>query len=386
MFFPTTQTSILAVSYLQNTLPPYFHHPIIFAKMKQFFTNTLLEWNKDANTRSMPWKGEKDPYRIWLSEIILQQTRVEQGWAYYEKFILNYPTVHDLAAAPEEAVFRLWQGLGYYARCKNMLVAAKQIASAYHGHFPNTYDSIQSLKGVGPYTAAAIASFAFNLPYAVLDGNVFRVLSRFFDIDTPIDSTAGKKQFAELAQELLPHGESALYNQSIMDFGAVVCKPQQPACNTCPLAHRCKAYQQGLTGLLPVKSKKLVIRKRYFHYIVLQYQDMVYIRKRTENDIWQNLHEFILVETQGPEDVTALQSSATFKSIMKDIRYNIDAVSGTLKQQLTHQTIHSQFLLLRANGKPEMPGYTAIPRDHLDQYAFPKTITDFLRNRELTLF
>ncbi|WP_261387285.1 hypothetical protein [Chitinophaga pinensis] len=160
--------------------------------MKQFFTNALMEWNDNENTRSMPWKGEKDPYRIWLSEIILQQTRVEQGWAYYEKFILNYPTVQELAAAPEEAAFRLWQGLGYYARCKNMLAAARQIASQYHGHFPNTYDTIQSLKGVGPYTAAAIASFAFNLPHAVLDGNVFRVLSRFFDIDTPIDTTAGK--------------------------------------------------------------------------------------------------------------------------------------------------------------------------------------------------
>lgn len=354
--------------------------------MKQFFTNALLDWNNNENTRSMPWKGEKDPYRIWLSEIILQQTRVEQGWAYYEKFILNYPTVQDLAAAPEEAVFRLWQGLGYYARCKNMLAAAKQIVSQYHGHFPNTHDSILSLKGIGPYTAAAIASFAFNLPHAVLDGNVFRVLSRFFDIDTPIDSTAGKKQFAQLAQELLPHGLSASYNQSIMDFGAVVCKPQQPACNTCPLAKRCKGYQQGLTALLPVKTKKLVIKKRYFYYLVLQHKDNVYIRKRTENDIWQNLHEFILIETSGPEDPATLQSSAAFKAIMGDIRYNMDAASATFKQQLTHQTIHSQFLLLSVSKKPEIQGYTAVPRNQLDSYAFPKTITDFLKNRELTLF
>lgn len=365
---------------------PFFIDPFIFAEMKQFFTNTLLEWNKNENTRSMPWKGEKDPYRIWLSEIILQQTRVEQGWAYYEKFILNYPTVKELAAAPEEAVFRLWQGLGYYARCKNMLAAARQIVSAYHGHFPNTYETIQSLKGIGPYTAAAIASFAFNLPHAVLDGNVFRVLSRFFDIDTPIDSTAGKKQFAELAQELLPHGLSASYNQSIMDFGAVVCKHQQPACHTCPLAGKCKAFQLGLTGLLPVKAKKLVIRKRYFYYLVLQYKDQVFIRKRTESDIWQNLHEFILIEAPAPEDVTALQSTAAFKNIMKDIRYNTDAVSGTFKQQLTHQTIYSQFLMLSVSKKPEMPGYMAVPRNQLDHYAFPKTITDFLGNRELTLF
>ncbi|MBW8686288.1 A/G-specific adenine glycosylase [Chitinophaga rhizophila] len=354
--------------------------------MNKFFTETLLDWNNNENTRSMPWKGEKDPYRIWLSEIILQQTRVEQGWTYYEKFILNYPTVQDLAAAPEEAVFRLWQGLGYYARCKNMLAAAKQIVSMHHGHFPNTYDAIQSLKGIGPYTSAAIASFAFNLPHAVLDGNVFRVLSRFFDIDTPIDTTAGKKQFTQLAQELLPHGQSASYNQSIMDFGAVVCKPQQPACKSCPLSKKCKAYQQGLTSLLPVKSKKLVIRKRYFYYLVVQHQDNIYIRKRTENDIWQNLHEFILLETTAPEDPATLQASTAFKDIMKDIRYNIDGTSAPLKQQLTHQTIYSQFLLLSVNEKPELPGYTAVPKEQLDHYAFPKTITDFLKNRELTLF
>jgi A/G-specific adenine glycosylase len=354
--------------------------------MKQFFTTTLLDWNQHENTRSMPWKGEKDPYRIWLSEIILQQTRVEQGWAYYEKFILHYPTVQELAAAPEEAAFRLWQGLGYYARCKNMLAAAKQIVTQFHGHFPDTYEAIQSLKGIGPYTAAAIASFAFNLPHAVLDGNVFRVLSRYFDIETPIDSTAGKKQFTELAQELLPQDHSATYNQSIMDFGAVVCKPQLPACTTCPLSKKCKAFNLGLTAVLPVKSKKLVIKKRYFYYLVLRHKNNVYIRKRTESDIWQNLHEFILIETTGPQDTATLQSTPSFKSILKDIRYNIDTASATFKQQLTHQTIHSQFLTLLVSQKPEIDGYMAISWEQLDNYAFPKTITDFLKNRELSLF
>ncbi|WP_232538725.1 A/G-specific adenine glycosylase [Chitinophaga tropicalis] len=355
-------------------------------RMKESFTNALLEWNQNGNTRAMPWKGEKDPYRIWLSEIILQQTRVEQGWAYYEKFILNYPTVQSLAAAPEEAVFRLWQGLGYYARCKNMLAAARQIVTQYHGHFPNTYDTIQSLKGIGPYTAAAIASFAFNLPHAVLDGNVFRVLSRYFDIDTPIDSTAGKKQFAELAQELLPHGQSAAYNQSIMDFGAVICKPQQPSCTTCPLSSGCKALKLGLAGLLPVKTKKLVIKKRYFHYLVLRYKKLIYIRKRTENDIWQNLHEFILIETPEPVDTASLQASAGFREIFGDIRYNIDGTSADFKQQLTHQTIHSRFILMTAAQKPEIQGYMAIPEQDMDNYAFPKTITDFLKKGKLSLF
>lgn len=354
--------------------------------MNQFFTSTLLEWNQRDNTRSMPWKGEKDPYRIWLSEIILQQTRVEQGWAYYEKFIQAYPTVKHLAEAPEEAVFRLWQGLGYYARCKNMLAAAKQIVTNFHGQFPNTYDSIASLKGIGPYTAAAIASFAFNLPHAVLDGNVFRVLSRFFDIDTPIDSTAGKKQFTALAQELLPDGQSAAYNQSIMDFGAVVCKPQQPACSSCPLNKRCKARQQNLVALLPVKSKKLVIKKRYFYYLVLQYRDNIYIRKRTESDIWQNLHEFILVEATVPLTVPELENLPAFKERLGNMRYNIDGVSANMKQQLTHQTIYSQFILLSTHQQPEIPGYTAVPRNTLDAYAFPKTITDFLLTRTLSLF
>lgn len=362
-----------------------FRH-IIFAVMKQFFTPALLEWNQQENTRSMPWKGETDPYRIWLSEIILQQTRVEQGWAYYEKFIQAYPTVQQLAAAPEETVFRLWQGLGYYARCKNMLAAARQIVTQFHGHFPNTYEAIQSLKGIGPYTAAAIASFAFSLPHAVLDGNVFRVLARYFDIDTPIDSTAGKKQFTALAQELLPHGQSAAYNQAIMDFGAVICKPQQPACPVCPLAKRCKARQLNLIGVLPVKSKKLVIKKRYFYYLVLQYKDLVFIRKRTENDIWQNLHEFILMETTQPQDAATLQINPLFKKILHNVRYNTDAVSATFKQQLTHQTIYSQFILLSVNELPEIPGYTAIPRTQLDELAFPKTITDFLKSRELSLF
>jgi A/G-specific adenine glycosylase len=354
--------------------------------MTEFFTSTLLHWNKYDNSRTMPWKGEKDPYRIWLSEIILQQTRVEQGWAYYEKFIQEYPTVQQLAAAPEDNVFRLWQGLGYYARCRNMLAAARQIVANHHGHFPNTHESISALKGIGPYTAAAISSFAYNLPHAVLDGNVYRILARFFDIDTPIDSTAGKKQFSALAQELLPEGQSAAYNQSIMDFGAVVCKPQQPLCTTCPLAKKCKALKNGLVSLLPVKTKKLVIKKRYFYYLVLQYKDNIYIRKRLESDIWQNLHEFILVETSGPVTIQELEALPAFQNKLENTRYNIDGLSAAFKQQLTHQTIHSQFVMLTATQRPELPDYMAVPRKELDAYAFPKTITDFLQAKSLSLF
>lgn len=354
--------------------------------MKTFFTEQLLDWNLHHNSRTMPWKGIKDPYRIWLSEIILQQTRVEQGLPYYERFISAYPTIQDLAAAPDEAVFRLWQGLGYYARCKNMLAAARQVVQTYSGRFPDTYEQIQSLKGIGPYTAAAIASFAFNSHHAVLDGNVFRVLSRYFGIDTPVDSTAGKKEFAALAQDLLPTSQSAVYNQSIMDFGAVVCKPQQPLCTQCPLAKKCVAHRQQIVALLPVKSKKLVIRKRYFYYIVLDYKGQVFIRKRTGNDIWQNLHEFILLETPAPMTAEELQSTPAFKDLLHKVVYTVQGISPAFKQQLTHQTIHSQFLLLSASKQPAIAEYMAVPNKRLNNYAFPKTITDFLENKSLGLF
>lgn len=351
-----------------------------------FFTEKLLEWNKEQNNRNMPWKGEKDPYRIWLSEIILQQTRVEQGRPYYERFISHYPTVQQLAAAPEEEVFRLWQGLGYYARCKNMLAAARDITENHGGKFPSSYEQIKSLKGIGPYTAAAIASFAFNLPHAVLDGNVYRVLARFFGIDTPIDSHAGKKQFAGLAQSLLPPGNAAVYNQSIMDFGAVVCKPQQPACDDCPLQKKCAAYHQQLISLLPVKTKKIQVKKRYFNYIILQHNDNIYIRKRTANDIWQNLHEFILVETDSATDITALQSHATFKQLLGNIPFSIEKVSAISKQQLTHQTIFSQFITLRVADLPTLNGYIPVQQQQLNNYAFPKTITTYLERNSLQLF
>ncbi|NSL89642.1 A/G-specific adenine glycosylase [Chitinophaga sp. Mgbs1] len=351
-----------------------------------FFTEKLLEWNRETNTRSMPWKGEKDPYRIWLSEIILQQTRVEQGLPYYQNFIKNYPDAKKLASAPEEEVFRLWQGLGYYARCKNMLAAAREIADTYQGKFPAQYDQIKALKGIGPYTAAAVASFAFNLPYAVLDGNVYRVLSRFFGIETPIDSTAGKKEFGDLAQELLPHDQSAAYNQSIMDFGAVVCKPQQPLCNECPLNKKCAARQQQLISVLPVKSKKLQIKKRYFNYFIVHYKDNIYIRKRTASDIWQNLHEFILLETSTPLDFEALQQTDGFRQIFGNTRFEFEGVGKPGKQQLTHQTIFSQFISLSVKQPLPATDYMAVPAASLNNYAFPKTITAFLQQRHLQLF
>lgn len=347
---------------------------------KRFFTDCLMTWNQAHNSRTMPWKGEKNPYRIWLSEIILQQTRVEQGWPYYERFIAAYPTVARLAAAPEEEVFRLWQGLGYYARCKNMLAAARTIAGPLNGQFPGTYEGIASLKGVGAYTAAAIASFAFNLPHAVLDGNVYRVLARYFGIDTPTDTTAGKKLFTALAGEVLHRQQPGTYNQAIMDFGAVVCKPQQPLCQTCPLARRCEAFRKGLTDLVPVKSKKLIIKKRYFHYLLLQQKGKLFIRKRTEKDIWENLHEFILIETPAPATDDAILQSPLFQRLVGRYSYKMVRSTVEIKQQLTHQTIHARFLRLTVPPAFKAPeGYLQVSEDQLENYAFPKIIVDFLK-------
>src|SRR5262245_24307425 len=266
--------------------------------MKPDFTKKLLTWNKSSNKRQMPWKGEKDPYKIWLSEIILQQTRVEQGLEYYKKFIAKFPTVHDLAKAPEQQVFKLWEGLGYYTRCKNLVATAKVISKEKGGKFPNTYEDIKALKGIGPYTAAAISSFAFNLPYAVVDGNVFRVLARVFGVSTPIDSTAGKKYFTQLADDLLDKKQPGTYNQAIMDFGAVICKPEAPLCNQCPFNKTCYAYLNKKISELPVKEKKISIRKRWFYYFIIGNKDQSAIVQRTAKDIWQELYEYPLIETE----------------------------------------------------------------------------------------
>jgi len=249
------------------------------------FPVLLLQWNSYLNTRQMPWKGEKDPYKIWLSEIILQQTRVEQGWKYYEKFITLFPDINKLAAAKDEKIYKLWEGLGYYSRCKNLIETARFISKKLKGKFPDTFEDILSLKGVGNYTASAVASFAYDLPHAVVDGNVFRVLSRVFGIKKPIDSTEGKKLFSQLAFELLDKKRPGIYNQALMDFGAVICKPQNPLCHSCVLKDHCFAYKKGLVNKLPVKEKKIKITTRWFNYLVIGYNDKIYIHKRTSNDI-----------------------------------------------------------------------------------------------------
>ena len=295
------------------------------------FATKIEQWY-NQNKRVLPWRQTSNPYYIWLSEIILQQTRVEQGRAYYERFIAAFPAVQDLAEASEEAVLLLWQGLGYYSRARNLHKAARKIAE--WGSFPSDYNAVLSLPGVGPYTAAAIVSFAYGQPYAVLDGNVFRVLSRYFNIDTPIDSTEGKKEFKALAQELLDKKHPALYNQAIMDFGAMVCKPSGTDCSACPVCDGCLAYAQNRVQSLPVKEKKMVQKTRHFSYVyVCSPNEDVLIRRRTDNDIWKGLYEFPLVETVDELPLSSLQQ-----------RFPVGEWS-LLKQGFVHQLTHQRLIV-----------------------------------------
>ena len=247
----------------------------------------------------MPWKGEKDPYKIWLSEIILQQTRVEQGLDYYHRFIQMFPDIRQLAKAKDALIFKLWEGLGYYSRCRNLIDTARFISKELDCRFPNSYQSIRELKGVGPYTAAAISSFAFNLPHAVVDGNVSRVLSRVFGIEKPVDSTEVKKYLSTLAEELLDKKQPGIYNQAIMDFGAVVCKPSIPLCSICPFNKTCFAFLNDKVKKLPVKSKRITIKERWFYYLVIEGENGVIIQQRKSKDIWNQLYEFPMIERKG---------------------------------------------------------------------------------------
>ena len=318
------------------------------------FNVALLEWFRE-NGRDLPWRQTRDPYAIWLSEIILQQTQVKQGWEYWERFMHRWPTVEALAAATEDEVLCEWQGLGYYSRARNLHYAAKQIVTL--GHFPDTLEDIKQMKGVGDYTAAAIGSIAFGLPAAVVDGNVYRVLARHFGIDTPINTTEGKKLFAALAQELLPPNEAAAYNQAIMDFGAVQCTPQSPKCMECMLAESCEAMRSGRVNELPVKLKTLKVTERHLIYIYIRCQGQTAIRRRGSGDIWQGLWEPVLVDAESAVPPTA-----------RLLRQNV-------KHVLTHRVLYAHFYLLETDKRPKLPSdYIWIAESALDNYALPRLI------------
>lgn len=324
----------------------------------------------------MPWRGIKDAYRIWLSEIMLQQTRVEQGLPYYEKFVAAFPTVHDLAAASEQQVLRLWQGLGYYSRARNLHTTAKQISHHLGGTFPDTYNEIIRLKGVGVYTAAAISSFAFGEKKAVVDGNVIRVLSRVFGIVTPFDTTAGKRQLQELADELIDEMNPGLYNQAIMDFGSVQCTSQKPNCASCPMKKFCIALAQNKVTTLPVRSKKVTTTHRYFHYAVIRHGKSLYIRQRTAADVWRGLYEFPMVETKT-------RTSKTLKEDLCELLKlaDFDCISESRSvQQLSHRTIHSHFLEVVVPKNFKAPAeWVKVRQQQLEQYPFSKNIIDWMK-------
>ena len=328
------------------------------------FTETILDWYRNYG-RDLPWRRTRDPYAIWLSEIILQQTRIAQGRAYWERFMDRFPDVQSLAAASEDEVLRLWEGLGYYSRARNLHAAAKQVAAA--GAFPDTLEGIRSLKGVGDYTAAAIASIAFGLPAAVVDGNVYRVLARHFGIATPVGSTAAKKEFGALAQSLLPPEEPGAFNQGMMDFGAIQCTPLSPACLTCPLSESCEALRSGRVAALPVRKEAPAVRERYLTYIYTRCAGRTAIRRRGAGDIWQGLWEPFLIECDDPSQPLPLPDwtrDGTLRPVCREVRH-----------QLTHQTLHASLLPFESDTAPALPDpFRWIPESELDRYAKPRLL------------
>lgn len=342
------------------------------------FTRKLLKWNLEKNIREMPWKGEKDPYKIWLSEIILQQTRVDQGLSYYNAFINSFPTVHHLAKASDKKIFKLWEGLGYYSRCRNLISTGRYISKERKGNFPESLAELKALRGIGPYTAAAIASFAFNLPYAVVDGNVSRVLSRVFGIDNPIDSIKGKKIITDLADQLLNKQQPGNYNQAIMDFGAVVCKPSGPLCNTCPFTKDCFAYINNRVNEIPVKAKKITVKKRWFYFLVLNYKNRVVIRQRTDKDIWKELFEFPAIETAKEQNPKTILQLAEKNGWIKNNKYNVAGISQVFKQQLSHQLIHARFLQIQLKHFPvHSADLIQVSPKSLSRFTFPGIINNY---------
>lgn len=352
------------------------------------FTNQLLKWYPD-NRRDLPWRKTKEPYFIWLSEIILQQTRVAQGLPYFEVFTKRFPTIQDLAAAPEEEVLRCWQGLGYYSRARNLHACAKEIVSLRGGGFPETYQELLQLKGVGPYTAAAIASFAFREPVAVVDGNVYRVLARYFGIFSDISSGAGKREFERLANELIPRDVPDQYNQAIMEFGALQCTPHQPDCDSCPLVNACYANRSQEVTELPVKLGRTKVRNRYLHYYHITCGEKTVINQRKGNDIWKGLVDFPLEERESdqrpnPDKSQMLEELKSLKPVvlLSDL--------PSFKHVLSHQKLIADFVRVTVSQDreaelmrwAEQRGYRMVDPDKLEEMGKPKLIVRYLTEQK----
>ena len=348
------------------------------------FRSSLYKWNK-TNHRPMPWKGEKDPYLIWLSEIILQQTRVARGWNYDLKFKAAFPKIQDLANAKEDFVLKLWQGLGYYTRARNLHASAKFINKKLNNRFPETYDEILKLKGVGPYTAAAIASFAFAEAKAVVDGNVKRVLARIFNLNVPIDTNEGKLIFQKKAGELLDVNNPGKFNQALMDFGSMVCTPKNAVCKSCTFNSNCRAHKLQLVRKLPVKSKKIKRTTRFFNYLFICKKDAVFVEKRIQNDIWKNLYQLPLIENRKLCETGELTDLIRRKVFDEDAaKVKLLSTSALQKQNLTHQKIVARFFeveVLKSFRCRE--NYQEISIEKINTFAFPKIIDCYLRKKGL---
>jgi A/G-specific adenine glycosylase len=351
------------------------------------FTTTILQWFEE-NGRTLPWRETRNPYAIWLSEIILQQTRIEQGRPYWERFMRRWPTVGALAKASEDEVLREWQGLGYYSRARNLHTAAQQVVAM--GGFPTTIEGIKALKGDGDYTAAAIGSIAFDLPAAVVDGNVYRVLARHYGITTPINTTEGKKEFTALAQELLPPQQASAFNQAMMDFGAIQCTPQSPLCEQCPLMESCVAFREGRIDELPVKQRTLKIKKRQLTYIYIRCNGYTAIHRRPAGDIWQGLYEPLLLEVRGEiatphsdlwSEKLEVREMLEALGILSPLTSHLSPLKKNVKHVLTHRILYADFWLWETSERPQLPDdYFWIKEEEIGNYGVPRLIEILLKS------
>lgn len=341
------------------------------------WSEKLIAWYS-VHKRDLPWRNTKDPYVIWLSEVILQQTRVQQGLPYFERFVEQFPTVHHLANATLEEVMQCWQGLGYYSRARNLHEASKQLVQQFGGVFPASYDQLRSLKGVGPYTAAALASFAFDLPHAVVDGNVYRVLSRHFGLRLPIDHAPSQKTYTELAQKLLPKRYAADFNQAIMEFGAMHCLPLHPDCEACIFKTSCQAYNKGEVDLLPIKAGKVKVRDRYFNYVLLQKDGGVFMKERKGKDIWQNLWDFELIEADGFVGEADIVAHIQQKFSFSRAEFSVQLHSEDFNHILTHQRIKARFWQVQIFSNLHDEELKFVAANALGNKPLPRLIEKFL--------
>lgn len=343
-------------------------------------SDALILWY-NHHQRDLPWRHTHDPYLIWVSEIILQQTQVVTGLDYYLRITKQYPTISSMAAASEDEVLKMWQGLGYYSRARNMLATARDIVNNHQGRFPDDYLSLLKLKGIGPYTASAIASFAFHLTHAVVDGNVARVLSRLFAMAEPIDSIKGKKELDQLAHSIMDKNQPGIHNQAMMELGALVCRPLAPLCSECPLNNLCQANRRGTQELFPIKNKRVAVRHRHLIYMYIERNNKVLIGKRTEKDIWKGLYQLPVIETPHPIPHNQLNQTIAHAMGLSESTFTAQLLKET-SHQLTHQKLHLSFVSLQFHknntSSTLLENYQAIDKTQLHQYAFPKPLVTFL--------